>query len=93
MSWDIGYDRVTLDGSERDLPEGLRRSSEKLLSDDNPDNKPLLVWRSHANNLYTNWLNYYVYQVTPYDLDGTPDFSLLEAEEGIQLIRDRMTLL
>ena len=25
----------------------------------------------HANNLYTNWLNYYVYQVTPYDLDGT----------------------
>ena len=30
---------------------------------------------AHGNNLYKNWLNYYVYQVTPYDLDGTPDFS------------------
>ena len=33
---------------------------------DNPDNKPDLVWRGHANNLYSNWLNYYVYQNTPY---------------------------
>ena len=40
--------------------------------DDNCENKPLLTWRAHANNLYTNWLNYYVYQSTPYDLDGTP---------------------
>ena len=30
------------------------------------------MWRAHANNLYTNWLNYYVYQVTPYDMIGTP---------------------
>ena len=30
---------------------------------------------STANNLYTNWLNYYVYQATPYDLEGTPDFT------------------
>ena len=36
--------------------------------------RPELQWRSHANNLYTNWLNYYVYQSTPYDLYGTPDF-------------------
>ena len=40
--------------------------------DGNPENKPLLTWRACANNLYTNWLNYYVYQVTPYDLYGTP---------------------
>ena len=39
------------------------------------ENGPLLLWRAHANNLYTNWLNYYVYQSTPYDLYGTPDFS------------------
>ena len=31
--------------------------------------------QAHANNLYTNWLNYYVYQSTPFDLYGTPDFS------------------
>ena len=40
--------------------------------DDDPEKHPLLTWRSHANNLYTNWLNYYVYQTTPYALDGTP---------------------
>jgi len=32
--------------------------------------KPNLSWRSHANNLYTNWLNYYVYQITPYELES-----------------------
>ena len=71
------YDRVTLDGEyKRDLGKGLPIDlPENYYPDDNPDNKPLLMWRSHANNLYTNWLNYYVYQVTPYDLDGTPDFS------------------
>jgi homoserine O-succinyltransferase len=37
--------------------------------DDNPEERPLLQWRSHSNNLYSNWLNYYVYQVTPYDLE------------------------
>ena len=30
------------------------------------ENGPLLLWRAHANNLYTNWLNYYVHQTTPY---------------------------
>ena len=71
------HDRVTLDGEyKRDLGKGLPIDlPENYYPDDNPDNKPLLMWRSHANNLYTNWLNYYVYQVTPYDLDGTPDFS------------------
>ena len=39
---------------------------------DDPDEEPVLTWRSHANNLYTNWLNYYVYQTTPYALYGTP---------------------
>ena len=43
-------------------------------------NKPLLLWRAHANNLYTNWLNYYVYQSTPFDLMGTPDFSSISMD-------------
>ena len=35
----------------------------------NPDNPPLVTWRSHANLFYTNWVNYYVYQETPYNID------------------------
>jgi len=37
--------------------------------DDDPANAPVVRWRSHAQLLYTNWLNYYVYQTTPYNLD------------------------
>lgn len=37
--------------------------------DDNPDNQPLVTWRAHANLLYSNWINYYVYQETPYDIN------------------------
>ncbi len=71
------YDRVTLDGEyKRDLGKGLPIEIPKnYYENDDPSVKPLLRWRSHANNLYTNWLNYYVYQVTPYGMIGTPDFS------------------
>ena len=70
------YDRVTLDteywrDKNKDLPIEIPKN---YYENDDPNNRPLLMWRSHANNLYTNWLNYYVYQVTPYDLEGTPDF-------------------
>ena len=37
--------------------------------DNNPDNEPLVSWRAHANLLYNNWINYYVYQETPYDIN------------------------
>ena len=37
--------------------------------DDNPDNAPLVTWRAHANLLYANWINYYVYQETPYNIE------------------------
>jgi homoserine O-succinyltransferase len=37
--------------------------------DDNPQNEPLVTWRAHANLLYSNWINYYVYQETPYDIN------------------------
>ena len=41
---------------------------ENYYPEDDYNNNPLLTWRGHANGLYTNWLNYYVYQVTPYEL-------------------------
>lgn len=37
--------------------------------EDNPDNEPLVTWRAHANLFYSNWINYYVYQETPYDIN------------------------
>lgn len=68
------YDRMTLH-TEYMRDKG-KRSDVKLpknyYPNDDDTKKPLLRWRAHANNLYTNWLNYYVYQVTPYDMIGTP---------------------
>ncbi len=37
--------------------------------DDNPNNLPLVTWRAHANLLFSNWINYYVYQETPYNIE------------------------
>ena len=64
------YDRYTLNNEYfRDLNKGLTiQVPYNYYPDDNPENKPLLQWRSHSNNLYSNWLNYYVYQITPYDI-------------------------
>ena len=36
--------------------------------DNNPEKGPDVTWRAHANLLFTNWINYYVYQTTPYDI-------------------------
>ena len=76
------YDRVTLDGEyKRDLGKGMDIQMPKNYYENNDcKNKPLLLWRAHANNLYTNWLNYYVYQSTPFDLIGTPDFSSISMD-------------
>lgn len=65
------YDRVTLDREyHRDLEKGLEISMPKnYYPEDQDKERPLLRWRAHANTLYTNWLNYYVYQATPYQLD------------------------
>ena len=70
------YDRVTLDKEyKRDKEKGLLiKMPENYYENDDDTKKPLLTWRATANNLYTNWLNYYVYQVTPYDMIGTPSF-------------------
>lgn len=64
------YDPDTLkDEYERDAKKGLNiKVPENYFPLDNPSMSPLVRWRSHANLLFANWLNYYVYQVTPYDL-------------------------
>lgn len=64
------YDRYTLNNEYiRDKNKGLPiQVPYNYFPDDDPEQKPLLQWRSHSNNLYSNWLNYYVYQMTPYDL-------------------------
>lgn len=64
------YDRYTLSNEyHRDLDKGLPiQIPYNYYPNDDPEQRPLLQWRSHCNNLYSNWLNYYVYQTTPYDL-------------------------
>lgn len=63
------YDRMTLDKEyKRDKDKGLDIAMPvNYYPNDDTSKTPILQWRSHANTLYTNWLNYYVYQLTPYD--------------------------
>ena len=65
------YDRNTLrDEYVRDARKGLGTAIPvNYFPDDDPEKKPLLEWRAHSYLLYSNWLNYYVYQLTPYDLN------------------------
>lgn len=63
------YDQLTLDKEyKRDLEKGINpKIPENYYPDDNPAKIPPKTWRCHANTLYYNWLNYYVYQNTPYE--------------------------
>ena len=65
------YDRMSLDGEyRRDTGKGMNPTVPvNYYEHDDPNTRPVLSWRNMANTLYTNWLNYYVYQVTPYVLD------------------------
>lgn len=64
------YDKYTLDAEyKRDVAKGLPIAVPKnYYPNDDPSQPPLFRWRAHAHLLYENWLNYYVYQNTPYDL-------------------------
>jgi homoserine O-succinyltransferase len=64
------YSLRTLDKEyKRDVEKGLPIDIPKNYYPDNdPQERPILSWRSHANLLFMNWLNYYVYQETPFDL-------------------------
>ena len=66
------YDRVTLQKEyERDKNKGLEIAPPvNYFPNDDDSVKPNLSWRSHSNALYSNWLNYYVYQITPYELEA-----------------------
>ena len=69
------YDRVTLDKEyRRDKDKGLPiEIPVNYYPNDDDTQKPLLQWRSHCNLLYFNFLNYYVYQTTPYDFINTKE--------------------
>ena len=64
------YDRMTLDKEyHRDLGKGLPIEIPKnYYPNDNANERPIMRWRAHSNAIYTNWLNYYVYQNTPFEL-------------------------
>ena len=68
------YDRLTLkDEYDRDVGRGLPIAVPRnYFPGDDPRREPLATWRSHAHLLYANWLNYYVYQATPFDLGRLP---------------------
>ncbi|WP_042165228.1 homoserine O-acetyltransferase MetA [Paenibacillus gorillae] len=61
LSLKFEYDRDKAKGLAIDVPKNY-------FPGDNPERLPLSTWRAHANLLYSNWLNYYVYQQTPYEL-------------------------
>ena len=55
---------------DRDIKKGMEIAPPKhYFADDDPTKPPLVGWRGHANLLFANWLNYYVYQETPYALE------------------------
>ena len=65
------YDPLTLKSEyDRDISKGLNiKIPKNYFPDDDPQKPPVTRWRGHANLLFSNWLNYYVYQETPYNLD------------------------
>lgn len=65
----LEYDATTLrDEYERDLKKGLEiKMPINYFPDNNPENEPPNTWRSHTHLLFSNWLNYYVYQKTPFE--------------------------
>ncbi|MBR4381297.1 MAG: homoserine O-succinyltransferase [Bacteroidaceae bacterium] len=65
------YSPMTLDTEyRRDLSKGLPiQMPVNYYKNDDPEQGVIVRWRAHANLLFTNWLNYYVYQETPYDIE------------------------
>lgn len=72
VSCHFEYDRNTLsDEYFRDLGKGMNpKIPANYFPDDDPDKTPVVNWRSAGQLLYTNWLNFYVYQATPYDVEA-----------------------
>lgn len=74
------YDRETLANEYfRDVNKGMHpQVPYHYFPNDDPTAEPPFMWRSHANLLFANWLNYYVYQQTPYDLKDLHECTLDE---------------
>ena len=66
------YDADTLKKEyERDVERGINPQIPcNYFPENDPSKEPVVKWRSHANLLFSNWLNYYVYQTTPFDIDS-----------------------
>ncbi len=59
------------DEYERDIAAGLKPSiPENYFPNNDPKQQPIVTWKSHGNLLFNNWLNYYVYQMTPFDINA-----------------------
>lgn len=69
------YDAETLDTEyRRDLAKGMNPHIPRhYYPNDDPSKAPVLSWRAHSTLLYTNWLNYFVYQTTPFDISKLDD--------------------
>lgn len=67
----LEYAPNTLDNEykrDKDIRDDVEKPKH-YYRDDDPNKEPLVTWRAHANLLYSNWINYYVYQETPYDIN------------------------
>ena len=77
------YDRDTLKMEYlRDISQGKEIDVPKnYFPDDNPERIPVMRWKSCANLLYSNWLNYFVYQTTPFDIKTIKDNKMTPLEK------------
>lgn len=73
------YAPETLDGEyKRDVAKGMEIAvPENYYRNNDPEKGPVVRWRGHANLLFTNWLNYYIYQETPYKIEDIQDLGEL----------------
>lgn len=74
----LEYDRLTLDREyKRDLAKGLNpKIPDNYYTDNDTQIRPYLTWRATSNCLYSNWLNYFVYQITPYICNTGEDYAI-----------------
>ncbi len=70
------YERDRLSGSNPDIPENY-------FPFDDPESEPIVTWKSHGNLLFSNWINYYVYQLTPFN---EADIGHLRTSSRMQLV-------
>ncbi|MCL1057765.1 homoserine O-succinyltransferase [Shewanella gelidimarina] len=77
------YQKSTLkDEYARDLSQGLSPEvPQNYFRNDDPSQQPIARWHSHGSLLVSNWLNYYVYQLTPYNLDDMIGITPLESKD------------